>query len=208
MLRSRSWYMANLHPLFAPDGDGGGGEGGGESGGSNGSGGDPLAGLTESALKAIQDRVNSAAAAARKESEKAAKALQDRLDAIEERDQTDLEKAQSRVTELEKHYGEATTQLQQERAEKAIRDAAASAGARADRLPSVYRLVRDEVEFGDDGKPSNVAALIEQAKTDAPEFFQRVSGSGDGGKTGDTKVEITPGMPRLAHAYKEKVTRR
>lgn len=97
---------------------------------------------------------------------------------------TDLQRALDKAADLEKRYGDAVGDLQRERAEKAIRDAAASAGARADRLASVYRLVREDVAYGDDGKPTNVAALVAQARTDAPEFFQAVTGSGDGGKGG------------------------
>ena len=134
--------------------------------------------------------------------------LVEQFTTAENAQKTEAQRLQDAAKAWERKYGEAARELQAERAERVIRDAAATAGARPDRLPSVYRLVRDEVEFGDDGKPSNVAALIEQAKTDAPEFFQRVNGSGDGGKTGDTTVEVAPGMARLAHAYKEKTARR
>lgn len=110
--------------------------------------------------------------------------LMDQFQGLEAANKTEVERARDAAKEWERKHGELSGELRAERAEKAIRDAAAAAGARADRLASVYRLVRDGVEYGDDGKPKNVAALVEQAKTDAPEFFARVSGSGDGGKGG------------------------
>ena len=105
-----------------------------------------------------------------------------RLQKDEDANKSELQRALDRVKELDGQYSQTAKDLQQERAEKAIRDAAAQSGARADRLAGIYRLVRDDVQYDANGKPTNVAALIEQAQNDAPEFFQRVAGSGDGGK--------------------------
>lgn len=114
---------------------------------------------------------------------------------LEDAGKTELQKAMDRAAELEKRASDTATELQRERAEKTIRDAAASAGARADRLASVYRLIRDDVKYDDDGRPDNVDALIAQAQKDAPEFFARVTGSGDGGKgSGDTGRDPNAGV--------------
>lgn len=112
-----------------------------------------------------------------------------KLQKFEDANKTELEKAQSRANELEKTYGETITELQRERAERVIRDAATEANANPQRLAAIFRLVRDDIEYGDDGKPSNVSALITKAKKDSPEWFRSALGSGDGGKGGDTPAD-------------------
>ena len=124
--------------------------------------------------------------------------LVDAFKATEDANKSELQRALEQVKDLDGKYRESVTELQKERAEKAIRDAAATAGARADRLGPIFRAVRDEITYGDDGKPTNVTALIDQARSDMPEFFQRVSGSGDGGKgTGDTGTDPNAAMNEL-----------
>lgn len=110
--------------------------------------------------------------------------LLEQFKSAEDAQKTEVQRLSDQKKEIEQQHADALRELQAERAEKAIRDAAAGAGARADRLAVIYRAVRADVQYDDKGKPSNVAALIEQAKADAPEFFQPVSGSGDGGKGG------------------------
>ena len=106
-----------------------------------------------------------------------------KLQKIEDRDKTDLQKAQDRATELERIHGETVTQLQHERAERLVM--AAAGKANATRPDALYRLVKDSLEF-DDGKPTNIDAAIKAARTEYPEFFRAAAGSGDGGKSSDT----------------------
>lgn len=103
----------------------------------------------------------------------------------EDSQKTALEKAQDAAKTWEQKYGDTATELQKERAEKAIRDAAADANANPQRLSAIFRLVKDDIEYGEDGKPKNVADLITKAKKESPEWFRAASGSGDGGKGGD-----------------------
>ena len=134
--------------------------------------------------------------------------LVEQFTTAENAQKTEAQRLQDQVKDLERKHGEAVTELQRERAEKVFRDAAATAGARAERLGPIFRAYAQEIEYDSDGKPTNVATLVEKAKAEMSEFFQRVSGSGDGGKTGDTTVQVAPGMARLAHAYKDKSARR
>jgi hypothetical protein len=109
-----------------------------------------------------------------------------RYDDLENATKSEVQRAVERAADWERKYGDLAGELKTERAEKAIRDAAAGANARADRLGHIWRMVKDEVAYDPAGKASNVTALIEQARKDSPEWFQAVSGSGDGGKTGET----------------------
>ena len=104
----------------------------------------------------------------------------------EDSQKTALERAQDAAKTWEQKYGDTVTELQKERAEKAIRDAAADANANPQRLSAVFRLVKDDIEYGDDGKPKNVADLVAKAKKESPEWFRAANGSGDGGKGGDS----------------------
>jgi len=45
----------------------------------------------------------------------------------------------------------------------------------------VYRLVKENLEFDSEYEVTNVAALLAEAKKDAPELFKAPTGKGDGG---------------------------
>jgi hypothetical protein len=115
-----------------------------------------------------------------------------KLQKIEDRDKTDLQKAIDRATELEKLHGETVTQLQHERAERLVVTAAGKANAV--RPDAVYRLIRDDLEFDEDGKAKNIDAAITSARKEYPELFRASAGSGDGGKNGDTPKDKNEAM--------------
>ncbi|HVL22532.1 MAG TPA: hypothetical protein VM450_00520 [Thermomicrobiales bacterium] len=64
----------------------------------------------------------------------------------------------------------------------AVSDAATKAGAIS--AKAVYALIRDDIAFDDTGEPTNIEALITQARKDEPQLFRAANGSGDGGKGG------------------------
>jgi DNA repair exonuclease SbcCD ATPase subunit len=90
-----------------------------------------------------------------------------------------LKAAEERATAAESRYRAAIGR-------SAVTDAASKAGAISSR--AVYALIRDDIEFDDDGEPQNIDALIAAAKKDEPSLFRAAAGSGDGGKGGTTTV--------------------
>lgn len=96
-------------------------------------------------------------------------------------------------SELEKAIGERDSLLKQLEAERqrsrglTARNAVADAAGKANAISTnaVYALIRDSIEYDDEsGEPTNVAALIAQAKKDEPSLFKAANGSGDGGRGG------------------------
>lgn len=82
----------------------------------------------------------------------------------------------TKAEELEQRYRSAV-------ASSAVRDAASAAGAISPK--AVYAMIRDDVEFDDNGEPTNIADLIAQAQQDEPQLFRASGGSGDGGRGGN-----------------------
>jgi len=135
--------------------------------------------------------------------------------AAEERDEL-----ARKVAEFEKEKLSETEKLQKERdealarAEKAegalsssqmttmIEAAAAEFGAKSGRAGAVARLIdRSAVETDKDGKPTNLKALVEAARKEAPELFDggRPTGSADGGaRDGATGESMNDRIRRMA----------
>lgn len=105
---------------------------------------------------------------ARREAEKQLKELTSRLQAIEDKDKSELEKAQSRVAELEKQYGE-------ERAQR-LRLSVASQHS----IPAEYvDLLTATDEEGLEQQAARVAQLVKASS--APEFARNPGqGAGNG----------------------------
>ena len=79
-------------------------------------------------------------------------------------------------------YERTLTSLKAERAERLV--TAAATKANAIRPDAISRLVGDALDYDDDGKPTNVDAVLAQAKKDYPELFRAAAGGGDGGRGG------------------------
>lgn len=103
----------------------------------------------------------------------------------EDRDKTELQKATERAAELE---GKATAAEQRARdlaGRAAVYDAVgpgrplAAVSAKA-----VWALAREALEYGDDGEPTNVEAVIARLRKDDPALFRASPGKGDGGAAG------------------------
>ena len=136
--------------------------------------GDDLGDKGHAALKAERD--------ARKKAERDLKALRARLDDLENAGKSEDEKraaalkaAEDRATAAESRYRAAIGRA-------AVTEAASKAGAISSK--AVYALIRDDIDFDDDGEPTNIDALVAAAKKDEPGLFRAAAGSGDGGKGG------------------------
>lgn len=154
------------------DGDGGGDEGGDDTGGGEGEG--------------DQDPAAKALAAERKRADDAEKALREankRLKGIDDQSKSELQKAQERAEAAEKERDTSLAQIRALTGQNAITNAAIAEKATKPHL--IYQLVKDSVEFTDDGSVKNAAELIKQAKKDAPELFGISNGNQGAGAGGD-----------------------
>lgn len=113
---------------------------------------------------------------------------EDKRRAIEAELTTEKERATTatqRISTLERD-------LRLSRAENAV--IAEATKLKADDPSIIFRLVKDDLQFGDDGKPKDVTPLLEQYKKDHPKLFGVASTSGaDGGKGGDGGGDPTQG---------------
>lgn len=180
-------FKHTLHygKMFAPDGDGGGGaaagaegeNGGGEGDAGNGSGdnsgGDDIAGL-----KSALDKERKAA----RDAGKQLKTALEELNQIKNAGKSDEEKRDADLKAALAKAEAAETKLRDANARSAVTDAATKANAISPR--AVFALIKSDLEFDDDGEPTNVDALLKAAMKDEPSLFRAANGSGDGGKGG------------------------
>jgi hypothetical protein len=101
----------------------------------------------------------------------------------EDANKTEAEKREQALKSAEDRATAAESRYQAAIGRAAVTDAATKAGAISSR--AVHALIRDEIDFGDDGEPTNIDALINAARKDEPQLFRAAAGSGDGGKGGD-----------------------
>lgn len=135
-----------------------------------------------------------------RQAEKDLKAAQTRLSQIEDKDKSDVERLTGERDAAAKRAEEADIKLRNANARVAVTEAATN--AKAISAAAVYALIRPDLEFDDDGEPTNVAALLAQVQRKEPLLFRAANGSADGGKdTRDTKPDLRPGMDRLTYAY-------
>lgn len=100
-------------------------------------------------------------------------------------------------------------QLQESHGRNAIYDAAAKAHAINAR--AIFALVRDDLTFDPQGKPTNVDALLTAIRQSDPELFRAADGSGDGGEGSGSgrggnapHEDVSPGLGRLRQAYQNR----
>lgn len=105
-----------------------------------------------------------------------------RLQQFEQANQTEDEKRARALKDAEDRAAAAETRYRAAVGRAAVTDAATKAGALSAR--AVYALIRDDLDFDDDGEPTNIDALLAQAKKDEPYLFRAAAGSADGGKNG------------------------
>ena len=109
-------------------------------------------------------------------------AYRKRVEEYESANQTEADKREAALKAAEDRATALETRLRDLSARSAVTDAATKSGAISPR--AVFAIIRPDLEFGDDGEPTNVDALIKQAQKDEPSLFRAANGSGDGGKGG------------------------
>jgi flagellar motility protein MotE (MotC chaperone) len=140
---------------------------------------DDTSGL-RSALQAERD--------ARKTADKELKTLQKRLADLEDRDKSELEKVSGERDRLIKDLEAREARLRILTASEKVHSAATKANAIEP--AAVFKLVRDDLTFDDDGAPTNVSEVVAEAKKQYPAMFQASSGSGDGGRGNNGKTNV------------------
>lgn len=194
------WKPTYSRMFFSPEGDGGGGGGsqqGAQSGANQGQqqgqsqngdasgqqGGDGQGGDQSKQSKMLsQDEVN--------------KLIEDRLTRAKSKWDKDAEDARQKAAQKDlpevdrlKAENDRLTKLNADHAAKvrdadsreSVRATAKKLGAVEDSINAIYRMVKSDIEFDDDGKPTNVDGLLAEAKQIAPQLFKPAVGKGDGG---------------------------
>jgi hypothetical protein len=103
-----------------------------------------------------------------------------KVEEYESANQTEAEKRDAALKAAEDRATTLETRLRDLSARSAVTDAASKANAIS--TTAVYALIRSDLEFDDNGEPTNVQALIKQAQKDEPALFRAANGSGDGGR--------------------------
>lgn len=193
------------HPMFAPDGDAGaaGSEGAGAqsqdagktadasgtNGGQQASGGEGKdKPLTQEDIDAIVEKRLKRAKQTweQEEKDKAALAAKPEIERLQGQNKT----LSDDLTNLQK-------QVRERDAKDAVADAAKKAGA-TDASP-IWKMVKSDLEFNEDGTIKNLDAAIKDAKAIAPQLFKPATGKADGGagsgarapKSGDWIRQLT-----------------
>lgn len=152
------------------DGDG--------KGGNEGKGDDDVAGL-KSALDSERTKAKTAA--------RELKTAQQELNRLKNAGKTDEEKRDADLTEAQRRADAAETRLKTLAGRAAVTDAASKVHAISPK--AVFALVKDDLTYDDDGEPTNVAAVIAEARKSDPELFRASGGSGDGGTRGKSVTD-------------------
>ena len=123
-----------------------------------------------------------------------------------------LKEAEATVSEFEtanqsdEERRSAELQSLQERADKAERELRVANGrnqtlskaGNAIDSEVLYRYIRDDITFGDDGQPENIDDLIAQARESRPSLFQRGSADAAPRDTGNTGGNFNKALRTLA----------
>jgi hypothetical protein len=89
------------------------------------------------------------------------------LKKLKEADQSELTKAQTRISELEQQHNGTTTEAQELRVEVAVLKAATKAGI-TDPDVAARLLDRSKIDFDDSGQPTNMPKLLEDLGKEHP----------------------------------------
>lgn len=117
--------------------------------------------------------------------------------------QSDEERRSAELTSLQERAAKAEERL---RIANGLNQTLSKAGNAIDG-EVLYRYIRDDITFDDDGSPENIDDLIAQARESKPTLFQR--GSADGAARSSEKgYEPKPGVERIAHAYEQAAKQR
>lgn len=120
---------------------------------------------------------------ARKTAERELAATRDRLKEFEDRDKTELQKANERAEAAEKAAAETQTRYKAMVTRSAIEQAAQQAGAIDPE--AVYLIAQSQgINYDDDGQPVGVADTIKALTTQRPHLFRTPAGMRDAAATG------------------------
>ena len=171
------WMNEWMFSCFFEGDEGSGGGGAAGSGGAKGDGenkgGD---GAGEEKFDAAYVKTLRQEAAANR---KKATDLEAKLKARDDADLTETEKLKKQAAEAT----EKATQAEERSRQRVARAEVLTEATKAKIVDpdAAYRLIRDDLEFGDDGEPKNVVALIKQLAKERPYLVQKAAGSADGG---------------------------
>lgn len=126
------------------------------------------------ALKAALTKERDASKAAAKEN----RALKARLTELENAGKSDAERLATENEALKAQLADVTGKVRQAAAQEAVLSQSRKLGSPKPDL--VWRLVRHDLEYDDDGAITNLDAVMKDAKAEAPELF-RANGNADGG---------------------------
>ena len=120
----------------------------------------------------------------RSEAQSLRKRLKDaeaRVSEFETANQTDDEKRTRELTALQERADRAEQALRKANGRTAVHAKAGNAVS----AEALYRYVKDDIEYGDDGEPTNIDDLVTSARESEPSLFHR--GSADGAPQGAPK---------------------
>lgn len=173
---------------FAPDGGEGEGEGGtGEQGG-EGRGAAEATFSQADVDRIVRERLARQKAQFSDYEDLKTKATE--YDKIAETQKTELEKAQERAAQAEAQAKEAAERAQRVLTESAI--VSAAAGKLADPSDAVALIDRSSIEYGEDGAPTNVAALVDSLIETKPHLAagaRRAPNIDQGARGGNTVID-------------------
>jgi hypothetical protein len=119
-------------------------------------------------------------------------------DKQQQANQSETERLQARIAELEKRDSDRETERQLDRVQTATVREAAKLGFRDP--GDAYRLLdAASIDFDDAGQPTNVGKLLSGLLKDKP-YLASVNGSADGGQRGESSEGKKPGMNELLRA--------
>lgn len=161
------------------------GDASGQQGGSGQQGSQSAAGkmLSQDEVnKLIEDRLTRAKSKWDKDAETAAAAKA-------EKELPEIERLRKQLERLESEKNELAAKTREADGREAVRTVAKRLGATEDSLNAVYRMVKSDIEFDDEGKPKGIDALLAEAKQIAPQLFKPTVGKGDGGAGNNGKAK-------------------
>lgn len=141
-------------------------------------------GLPEWAQKLIQDTRKEAATSRTK------------LQKIEDSQKSELEKAQDAAAKAIKDVEDARRELRDRDATDALRTALTD--SKVISLTVAVKALRSDLDYDDDGKPTNVKALVDGLRKSDPHLFRAADGGADGGERGTVKTDDMNAMLRRA----------
>lgn len=125
-------------------------------------------------------------------------AASQKLKQLEDAAKSDLERLQGERDELSTRVKDLEARYRDSVAESAFIDAATKANARSPR--TLFRAYKGDIDFDDDGVPTNVAALVKKLQKDEPELFRQETGSANGGAKGEKAGDQSNITSLIRHA--------